>query len=124
MPPRDIHHNYGHADTVQERAAIELEEMRDTDKAAHNLHPLPSACFRMLKSLPGNHRCIDCGAQDPDWAAVSYGALVCLQCSGRHRSLGVQVRPSLHTISFFKPHFQFSDRLVAFIPRSFPVFVP
>jgi len=51
----------------------------------------PSACLQLLKSIPGNSNCVDCGAADPDWASVSYGALLCLKCSGRHRSFGVQV---------------------------------
>jgi ADP-ribosylation factor GTPase-activating protein 1 len=72
---------------VLEMASAELEKMR-SDKPYHSF---PPACLAMLKSIKGNHRCIDCGEQDPQWATVSYGALLCLQCSGRHRSLGVQV---------------------------------
>ena len=90
MPPRDHHLSCIQADTLQERAAMELEAMRDTGKSS-NLHRMPPACFRLLKSLPGNHLCIDCGARHPEWATVSYGALICIDCSGRHRSLGVQV---------------------------------
>jgi hypothetical protein len=51
----------------------------------------PPGCLALLRKLDGNHRCIDCGDHDPQWAAVSYGALLCLQCSGHHRSLGVHV---------------------------------
>ena len=51
----------------------------------------PRACLAILKNMDGNQRCVDCGDRDPQWAAVSYGALLCLQCSGHHRSLGVQV---------------------------------
>jgi Putative GTPase activating protein for Arf len=51
----------------------------------------PPACLSLLRKMDGNHRCIDCGEHDPQWAAVSYGALLCLQCSGHHRSLGVHV---------------------------------
>eukprot|EP00522_Entomoneis_paludosa_P008077 CAMPEP_0172452442 /NCGR_PEP_ID=MMETSP1065-20121228/10103_1 /TAXON_ID=265537 /ORGANISM="Amphiprora paludosa, Strain CCMP125" /LENGTH=302 /DNA_ID=CAMNT_0013204497 /DNA_START=158 /DNA_END=1066 /DNA_ORIENTATION=+ len=54
-------------------------------------HRFPPACLAVLQSLPGNDQCVDCGARDPQWAAVSYGALLCLHCSGHHRSLGVQV---------------------------------
>lgn len=72
---------------VLEMASAELEKMR-TDKPYHSF---PPACLAMLKSIKGNHRCVDCGELDPQWATVSYGALLCLQCSGRHRSLGVQV---------------------------------
>lgn len=95
MPPRDLDHSSTcFADSLQERAAMELEGMRDGKHSSRisSLHPLPPACFRLLKSLSGNGRCMDCGARHPEWAAVSYGALVCLQCSGRHRGLGVQVR--------------------------------
>lgn len=51
----------------------------------------PAACRAMLLELEGNSRCVDCGNQNPEWAAVSYGAMVCLQCAGIHRSMGVNV---------------------------------
>lgn len=76
-----------------EMASTELEKMRLENKKGDGYdHSFPPACLALLKALPGNHRCIDCGEQDPQWATVSYGALLCLSCSGRHRSLGVQVR--------------------------------
>lgn len=71
---------------VLEMASAELEQMKK-DKPFPSF---PPACLAMLKSIQGNHRCIDCGEQDPQWATVSYGALICLECSGKHRSLGVQ----------------------------------
>eukprot|EP00936_MAST-01D_sp_MAST-1D-sp1_P002551 g2551.t1 len=44
-----------------------------------------------MKSIPGNDRCVDCPALNPQWASVSYGTLMCLECSGLHRSLGVHI---------------------------------
>lgn len=76
--------------SLLETAAAELEEMR-CSTSNHGLHPLPPACHEIILSLSGNQNCIDCGASHPDWTSVSYGAMLCLRCSGTHRSLGVQV---------------------------------
>lgn len=43
-----------------------------------------------IQCLPGNDRCCDCSAQDPEWLSVNLGVLMCIHCSGRHRELGVQ----------------------------------
>eukprot|EP00401_Gymnodinium_catenatum_P002948 CAMPEP_0117463438 /NCGR_PEP_ID=MMETSP0784-20121206/3576_1 /TAXON_ID=39447 /ORGANISM="" /LENGTH=935 /DNA_ID=CAMNT_0005257247 /DNA_START=114 /DNA_END=2919 /DNA_ORIENTATION=+ len=35
--------------------------------------------------------CVDCGLPDADWASVSYGTYLCVDCAGRHRGLGVHL---------------------------------
>ncbi|XP_028853859.1 arf-GAP with coiled-coil, ANK repeat and PH domain-containing protein 3-like isoform X3 [Denticeps clupeoides] len=40
-------------------------------------------------SLPGNELCCDCGQAEPRWASINLGILLCIECSGIHRSLGV-----------------------------------
>jgi Putative GTPase activating protein for Arf len=73
-------------------ASREIEQMRNAkDGTERCFHSFPPACLALLKNLEGNHRCVDCGEQNPQWAACRYGALLCLQCSGHHRSLGVQI---------------------------------
>jgi len=51
----------------------------------------PTACLHLLCTLPNNNKCHDCQSScDATWASVSYGITLCLQCSGKHRGLGVQ----------------------------------
>ncbi|KAM4538372.1 arf-GAP with GTPase, ANK repeat and PH domain-containing protein 1 isoform 4-T4 [Fundulus diaphanus] len=47
--------------------------------------------LQSIRSIRGNGRCADCDVQNPDWASLNLGALICIECSGIHRNLGTHL---------------------------------
>ncbi|KAG4208121.1 hypothetical protein ERO13_A03G111400v2 [Gossypium hirsutum] len=45
----------------------------------------------VLREIPGNDVCAECNAHEPDWASLNLGILLCIECSGVHRNLGVHI---------------------------------
>ncbi|MQL96056.1 hypothetical protein Taro_028720 [Colocasia esculenta] len=49
----------------------------------------------LLRKVTGNDICADCCAPEPDWASLNLGVLVCIECSGVHRNLGVHISKAM-----------------------------
>uniref|UniRef100_A0A671KXV5 Arf-GAP with GTPase, ANK repeat and PH domain-containing protein 1-like n=1 Tax=Sinocyclocheilus anshuiensis TaxID=1608454 RepID=A0A671KXV5_9TELE len=47
--------------------------------------------LQSVRNMRGNTHCVDCEAQNPDWASLNLGALICIECSGIHRNLGTHL---------------------------------
>ncbi|KAM0890366.1 hypothetical protein ACQ4PT_027156 [Festuca glaucescens] len=57
----------------------------------HRTNIKPEKPIDLLRRVDGNTICADCGASEPDWASLNLGALLCIECSGVHRNLGVHI---------------------------------
>ncbi|KAF8020915.1 hypothetical protein BT93_G1355 [Corymbia citriodora subsp. variegata] len=87
----DFDHNAAEEYTAERHLAASHH-----DRLSRNLHQQRS-CVKIekpidiLQKVCGNDRCADCGAPEPDWASLNLGVLVCIECSGVHRNLGVHI---------------------------------
>eukprot|EP01117_Protostelium_nocturnum_P006686 TRINITY_DN2408_c0_g1_i4.p1 TRINITY_DN2408_c0_g1~~TRINITY_DN2408_c0_g1_i4.p1 ORF type:complete len:653 (-),score=236.18 TRINITY_DN2408_c0_g1_i4:38-1996(-) len=67
---------------VRENSSGLIEETKKT----------PATAFEQVRLMdPSNKSCADCDASDPDWASLNLGILMCIECSGVHRSMGVHI---------------------------------
>jgi len=62
-----------------------------------NINPSDSVSS-ILREIPGNDLCAECSSPEPDWASLNLGILMCIECSGAHRNLGVHISK----VPFFK----------------------
>ncbi|KAK0140756.1 Arf-GAP with SH3 domain, ANK repeat and PH domain-containing protein 2 [Merluccius polli] len=63
----------------------------DQDEGGENniVQELTKAIVAEVKRMSGNDGCCDCGAPSPTWLSTNLGVLICIECSGIHREMGV-----------------------------------
>uniref|UniRef100_A0A674C0I9 ArfGAP with SH3 domain, ankyrin repeat and PH domain 2 n=1 Tax=Salmo trutta TaxID=8032 RepID=A0A674C0I9_SALTR len=63
----------------------------DQDEGGENniVQALTKAIVSEVKRMSGNDVCCDCGAPKPTWLSTNLGVLICIECSGIHREMGV-----------------------------------
>lgn len=73
-----------------------LNRQQTDEQTLHRLgaeHHVQQQLIRQVQALTGNDRCVDCSTTKdrPTWLSTNLGVLVCIECSGIHRDLGVHI---------------------------------
>ncbi|KAK1340612.1 hypothetical protein QTO34_019183 [Cnephaeus nilssonii] len=74
---------------VRPASALHAPSLIDSATDSRERGAKGESVLQRMQGVAGNGQCGDCGQPDPRWASINLGVLLCIECSGIHRSLGV-----------------------------------
>uniref|UniRef100_A0A3Q3ITP1 ArfGAP with GTPase domain, ankyrin repeat and PH domain 1 n=1 Tax=Monopterus albus TaxID=43700 RepID=A0A3Q3ITP1_MONAL len=76
---------------IESQILASLQSCESSKNKSRLTSQTEAMALQSVRSIRGNSRCADCEAQNPDWASLNLGALICIECSGIHRNLGTHL---------------------------------
>ncbi|XP_053775217.1 arf-GAP with GTPase, ANK repeat and PH domain-containing protein 1 isoform X5 [Desmodus rotundus] len=76
---------------VESQILASLQSCESSKNKSRLTSQSEAMALQSIRSLRGNSHCVDCETQNPNWASLNLGALMCIECSGIHRNLGTHL---------------------------------
>ncbi|KAM8722358.1 arf-GAP with GTPase, ANK repeat and PH domain-containing protein 1 isoform 1-T1 [Acanthopagrus schlegelii] len=76
---------------IESQILASLQSCESSKNKSRLTSQTEAMALQTIRSIRGNGRCADCDMQNPDWASLNLGALICIECSGIHRNLGTHL---------------------------------
>ncbi|XP_042260365.1 arf-GAP with GTPase, ANK repeat and PH domain-containing protein 1 isoform X3 [Thunnus maccoyii] len=76
---------------IESQILASLQSCESSKNKSRLTSQTEAMALQSIRSIRGNSRCADCETQNPDWASLNLGALICIECSGIHRNLGTHL---------------------------------
>ncbi|XP_069472094.1 arf-GAP with GTPase, ANK repeat and PH domain-containing protein 1 isoform X3 [Ambystoma mexicanum] len=77
--------------SVESQILASLQSCESSKNKSRITSQNEALALQSIRNIRGNAQCVDCDMQNPDWASLNLGALMCIECSGIHRNLGTHL---------------------------------
>ncbi|XP_069081654.1 arf-GAP with GTPase, ANK repeat and PH domain-containing protein 1 isoform X4 [Pleurodeles waltl] len=77
--------------SVESQILASLQSCESSKNKSRITSQNEALALQSIRNIRGNNQCVDCDMQNPDWASLNLGALMCIECSGIHRNLGTHL---------------------------------
>ncbi|XP_028989678.1 arf-GAP with GTPase, ANK repeat and PH domain-containing protein 1 isoform X2 [Betta splendens] len=76
---------------IESQILASLQSCESSKNKSRLTSQTEAMALQSIRSVRGNSQCADCETQNPNWASLNLGALICIECSGIHRNLGTHL---------------------------------